>query len=169
MSKSKPCSICGEVPYPPTPDGICNECRTANYDERQQRASMREANLQVHAQHKAKDQELEREKLERYRDARGKGPCIRCGCAKLIRYKAHERGSEGSDHTSEVWKPMCVAEHTVSHGLITHSKIPFGPFLAYICLGCGYVDWYVANPNWIPIDDKLNTELIECDTEGPYR
>lgn len=43
-----------------------------------------------------------------------------------------------------------------------------GALAAAVCKGCGFVEWYVADPGSIPVDGDLVKEVTAPD-DGPYR
>jgi len=45
----------------------------------------------------------------------------------------------------------------------------YGLLEAYVCWGCGFVEWYCHGADRIPIHPHLMTELIDLDAGGPYR
>ena len=39
----------------------------------------------------------------------------------------------------------------------------------YICKGCGFIEWYCADPDKIPIGPEFMTDEIDYDQDAPYR
>jgi hypothetical protein len=148
VNENPPCRICGETPYPPTPDGICSKCRGATPGDISAREYARKAR--------------EREQGPIH-DARRKLPCLRCGNLELIHARIRERGAREISH-----QPLSPFAVTFAAGIQQEvgklpPPTPIGFFNAYICRACGYVEWYVDHPGDIPIGPEYYTELVQAE------
>jgi len=103
--------------------------------------------------------------------ARPRGPCARCSCPQLVRVLVRERTGE---YDSMVPMALTFARETKSsfwEGKTANTPDrgrPLGILDAYVCRGCGFVEWYAREPDRIPIGPEHGTELV--DAAGPaYR
>jgi predicted nucleic-acid-binding Zn-ribbon protein len=44
-----------------------------------------------------------------------------------------------------------------------------GIFEAFVCAGCGFTEWFVRDPESLPIDGETVTLLEGNEASGPYR
>ncbi len=74
------------------------------------------------------------------------------------------------DFASGMQNPLALA-HVQSFVTGPRQDKPLGPLLTYTCRRCGYTQWFVKDPETVPIDEKAHTRLIEGRPEpgGPYR
>jgi hypothetical protein len=104
-------------------------------------------------------------------------PCMRCNGMRFIRCMPREYSVElGTDHTyaqiglmTLTQKPQItgalfgkhVQPDSVAHGT--------GTLETYVCVSCGYVEWYCQDPEAVPIGPEYNTQLVDYSPETPYR
>lgn len=109
-------------------------------------------------------------------ETRPRTPCQRCHGKSFVRAIPREHSSTGGEHSGQVSAPMYLTHEPIvdEHWLLpnsTHLHIQqrgIGLLEAYVCRKCGYVEWYCRDPEKIPIDPRLMTELIS-DDDTPYR
>jgi hypothetical protein len=107
-------------------------------------------------------------------------PCAKCNGRKFIRAIPREYAAEwhGSS-TSTVVAPMALTAHpSVTKRLLFKGNTVAQPNLprhscgtleAYVCVGCGFVEWYCQDPESIPIGPEYMTDAIDYDSPSPYR
>ncbi len=113
---------------------------------------------------------------------RGVWPCMRCGATVLVRAQVRERGMQGeSDHARAQAAPFAITYgkgEEYAPGFMNVAKQPsakpdldvaFGVLDAYVCRGCGFVEWYAQEPEKIPIGPTFGTSLVEVPGGAPYR
>ena len=49
------------------------------------------------------------------------------------------------------------------------SRMAYGLIEMYVCRSCGYIEWYCVDPESIPVSPLTMTQLMETDSQGPYR
>jgi hypothetical protein len=105
-------------------------------------------------------------------------PCLRCQHPELVRALVRELTvATGLEVSRAV--PMAVSYAPNVHtsfwsgnplgvgGL--NDRRPLGILEMYVCLKCGYTEWYCRDPGSIPIGEQYGTEKIEATEGGPYR
>lgn len=108
-------------------------------------------------------------------------PCMRCGGLELIRAKIRERtaGHIGGETNREDFVPFAVTyaiseeyKSTLSFRKVPSAlpdrEQPHGRLEAWVCRGCGFVEWYAQSPERIPIGEAFGTELVTVPAPG-YR
>jgi hypothetical protein len=116
-------------------------------------------------------------------------PCTRCNGHRFTRVIPREHTSVGlrftptdatgtGDIHRSVSAPM-VATHVprtieklASAGRTVVSidiRQGFGRTEMFVCRGCGFVEWYIDQPETIPIGPHYMTEDIDYSSPGPYR
>ncbi len=107
-------------------------------------------------------------------------PCRHCNGMKFLhaipREHSTERGGDANKtlsapmflthaatHTTSFWKgqPDGASEIAIESG--------HGMLEVYVCLGCGLVEWYCHDVASIPVHPHLMTEVIDYDSDTPYR
>jgi hypothetical protein len=103
---------------------------------------------------------------------RPRAPCGKCNGMKFIRAIPRELGMK----IDEVAAPMAVTyQHEVEKGWMVDAPMPIDPRKSlgqlemYICRKCGFVEWYCADPEQIPIGPAYMTEAIDDGSPTPYR
>jgi hypothetical protein len=108
-------------------------------------------------------------------------PCGRCDGRELIRAIARElsvrRAGEGFNEARHA--PMSVTYEIIRKdrwlfaGKSVDDASPHGGrglLEMYVCRACGFVEWYCANPAYVPIGPEYMTEMIVYPSqEQPYR
>ena len=107
-------------------------------------------------------------------------PCSRCNRRKFVRVVPREHavyavknGYRGlSAPMAATFKPD-IRENLIFSGS-TVGSLPVredlcGMLEMYICLHCGFVEWYCQDPESIPIGAEYMSELVDHENESPYR
>ena len=102
-------------------------------------------------------------------------PCTKCNGMKFIRVVPRElTPSAGDSHT--IAMPMAlVYQYEVRRMHDQSSLLPIDPHKAlglleaYVCRKCGFVEWYCADPEKIPVGPVYMTEELDYEGETPYR
>jgi hypothetical protein len=89
---------------------------------------------------------------------RGQGRCRACGGSSILHAAKIADRAYGATYS----EPMAVA----LKGWLGKAA---GTFEAYICAGCGLVEWYVKDPSAIDVDGKVVTPATPPDRGSPYR
>ncbi|MBA3539326.1 MAG: hypothetical protein H0T79_06830 [Deltaproteobacteria bacterium] len=92
-------------------------------------------------------------------------PCAKCRGSKFVRAIPRELGA---DRTAG---PMFAAYQIPGTSQRIDPLDPrrgFGVLEAYICKGCGFVEWYCQDPLEIPIGPEYMTEDVDLSTT-PFR
>jgi hypothetical protein len=99
---------------------------------------------------------------------------------KFIRAIPREYTAEWNGaSSSSVVAPMALTAHPrVTKRLlfrgneVTQPDLPrhsCGTLEAYVCVGCGYLEWYCQDPENIPIGPEYMTDAIDYASPTPYR
>ncbi len=108
--------------------------------------------------------------MTRMHDMRN-GVCALCGHDEIIKAQARDFYGE----FGEMNEPLAVTEGkraSVWSGKETDRAAPdrrIGELAQYVCRACGYVQWFAASPQKIPIGDTHRTSLVKGAKEAPYR
>jgi len=104
-------------------------------------------------------------------------PCARCDHDELIRAIVRERGAD-------TWRSQRLAPLGVTFRKQTVLSVsghereldepdlrePAGIFEVYVCRSCGFTEWYVVEPERVPIGPEFATELVAVPRGGgPWR
>ena len=102
---------------------------------------------------------------------RRNSPCAKCNHTKLVRVIPRELASDPVTAGASYGPMFAAYELRTRDGEVApfHPRAGFGVLEAYICKGCGYVEWYCQDPNEIPIGPEYMTEEIETDGSTPFR
>ena len=109
-------------------------------------------------------------------------PCAKCNGMKFIRAIPREyTATDGGVSTRSVIAPMALTLRPVvsKRGLFSgggseasepdvrqHSR---GTLEVYVCVACGFLEWYCQDPESIPIGPEYMTEAIDYGGRTPYR
>lgn len=109
-------------------------------------------------------------------------PCAKCNGMKFIRAIPREyTATEGGVSTWSVVAPMALTVRPVvvsKRGIFSggneasepdvrhHSR---GILEVYVCVGCGFLEWYCQDTESIPIGPEYMTEAIDYGSRTPYR
>ena len=108
-------------------------------------------------------------------------PCAKCNGMKFIRAIPREYSAHGSgDLTRSVIAPMALTARprVTKRGLFfggneaSHPDLQrqsCGTLEAYVCVGCGFLEWYCQDPESIPIGPEYMTDAVDYDSPTPYR
>ena len=105
-------------------------------------------------------------------------PCDRCNTTRFLRVVPRELSATGSDYVYESAAPMMltyVPELNPGGWLSGPSAKPVQPeqgrgkLEAYVCRGCGFVEWYCLDPESVPIGPEYMTEDLDVGPKTPYR
>jgi hypothetical protein len=105
-------------------------------------------------------------------------PCGRCNGRRFVRAIPREHTTDrAGDSNVQISAPMYVTYTPTSHRgwILKHVKSievetpGHGLLETYICKKCGFVEWYCADVERIPIHPNLMTEDIDYEGETPYR
>jgi hypothetical protein len=104
-------------------------------------------------------------------------PCIKCGGTALVRVIPRDHTIAPGEVGESVAVPMRLSvmpkttpSFFMSRG-VAEAPTPSsgrGMLEAYVCRGCGFVEWYCSDPENIPIGPEFMTEAINADG-NPYR
>jgi len=105
-------------------------------------------------------------------------PCGKCGGTRLVRVIPRDHTNTPGEGGTWLTLPMrlTVVPMTES-GIFTSKKHAMAPepstgrgmVEAYVCRACGFIEWYCADPERIPIGPEYMTEEIDAGGEPPYR
>ncbi|HEY5939001.1 MAG TPA: hypothetical protein VIU61_30315 [Kofleriaceae bacterium] len=100
-------------------------------------------------------------------------PCVRCNHTRLIRVIPRELSvAPGVDENEPTYGPMFATyELRTVYSVVqsVQARAGFGVFEAYICKGCGFVEWFCQDPDEIPIGPEYMTEEITTDGPSAFR
>ena len=103
-------------------------------------------------------QAVERKHSQREATLKSQLRCPACGGRRVLHASEILDRTDGTQHRMAVmavgfWVPK-----------------PRGLFECYVCVQCGFVEWYVKEPASVEPDDKI-IHIIEADEDnvGPYR
>jgi hypothetical protein len=106
-------------------------------------------------------------------------PCAKCNGMKFIRAIPREYASDWLGTSTEVAPMALTARPRVTkRGLFLGGNEASQPDLqrqscgtleAYVCVGCGFLEWYCQDPESIPIGPEYMTDAIDYDSPTPYR
>lgn len=106
-------------------------------------------------------------------------PCQRCNHPELVRALAREFSSYlGEDGGREVAPMGVTVEPRATRSLFSNRPTGVAPPVAsqvlgilemYICVACGFTEWYCRDPHSIPIGKAYGTEAISVAPTAPYR
>ena len=107
-------------------------------------------------------------------------PCTRCNGMRFVRaipreYTADELGQTVDPKVApmaltaapRVWERVFFRGNSVQPQDITGHR--YGVLETYVCRSCGFVEWYCLEPDQIPIGPEYMTDVVNYDSEGPYR
>jgi len=106
-------------------------------------------------------------------------PCLKCNSMKFIRVipRAHSVRL-GIDRNQPELAPLTLTQAPKldprlsgnGFNVIAPSVVlGDGMLEAYTCLKCGFVEWYVEDPEEIPIGPEYMSEVIDYESDAPYR
>jgi hypothetical protein len=106
-------------------------------------------------------------------------PCSKCNAMVFKRVVPREytaSGKWGGDYISEHVGPMTLTYAVPIVQQMTHNEVGttdiefgYGTIEAYVCIKCGFVEWYCLDPDRIPIGSEYMSELVDYAGETPYR
>jgi hypothetical protein len=103
--------------------------------------------------------EVDAARANRAPTIRSTGRCPACGGTKAIYVPKVLENTHGG------MVPLAVA-----HDVSWWKSTPVAPLAAYVCTGCGFVEWYVSSFEGIEIDgDKVRDASAQPPDGGPYR
>jgi hypothetical protein len=114
--------------------------------------------------------------MERWDSRRPPRPCVRCGHDDLVRALVRERGAD--NWRSQRLGPLGVTFHKQTVVSASgHAReldepdlhAPAGLFEVTVCRACGYAEWYVVEPEEVPIGPEYATERVGGAKTGPWR
>jgi hypothetical protein len=107
-------------------------------------------------------------------------PCGKCRGTKIVRVipRDHTVRVTSTNYMKGVVLPMRLTiMPTTTRGLLSSHEYADSPepssgrgmLEAYVCRGCGFVEWYCSDPENIPIGPEFMTEELDAGDGGPYR
>ena len=105
-------------------------------------------------------------------------PCQRCNGRQFMRVIPREHSSRRmGEGNGQISAPMYVTHAPTTHrGWILSNVNPIAPesgglglLETYICRSCGFVEWYCSDVERIPAHPHLMSELIDYESDTPYR
>jgi hypothetical protein len=109
-------------------------------------------------------------------------PCAKCNGMRFIRAIPREYTASGiGDSTRSVIAPMALTARPrlTKRGIFFFGgneasqpdlqRQSCGTLEAYVCVGCGFLEWYCQDPESIPTGPEYMTEAIDYGGETPYR
>lgn len=106
-------------------------------------------------------------------------PCLKCSGMKFVRVIPRMHSVRlGIDRNQPEIAPMTLTQapkfqpkvfgagHTVEAPTIVLGD---GMLETDTCLKCGFVEWYVEDPEEIPIGPEYMSEVIDYESDAPYR
>jgi hypothetical protein len=107
-------------------------------------------------------------------------PCVRCNATRFVRVLPREHSSYveqdsvisggGVVTNHRIAEPMTltvkpsVEDRWIRKGRkVDEPKITggVGTLETFVCLGCGFVEWYCQDPKAIPIGHEYNSEIVD--------
>ena len=64
--------------------------------------------------------------------------------------------------------PMTLT-YDVTRAAASNVKGGYGRLEAWACLACNFVEWYCQDTDRIPIGPEYMTELVDYESDAPYR
>jgi hypothetical protein len=102
-------------------------------------------------------------------------PCAKCNGMRFIRAVPREL-TPSRDDAQPMAMPMgIVYQYEVQRGRYQATPLPvdahkaLGMLEVYVCRKCGFVEWYCADPEKIPVGPVYMTEELDYEGESPYR
>ena len=105
---------------------------------------------------------------------RPRSPCARCGHGVLVACIVRQRVAGGplaplaASFERRLKTQMLTGEEYIEYEPAPDHAAPRGLFVAYVCRGCGFTEWYALNPESIPVGPAYGTHLVVAD-RTPYR
>lgn len=108
-------------------------------------------------------------------------PCAKCNGMKFIRAVPREYTAKAlGEWTRNMVAPMALTARpsVTKRGIFFGGNEASQPDLqqqscgtleAYVCVGCGFLEWYCQDPESIPIGPEYMTDAIDYDPPSPYR
>ena len=109
---------------------------------------------------------------------RPRSPCARCNGWQFLRVIPREHSTvRMNEMNAQISAPMYVTHAPAAHRgwILKHvkeleiEKAGLGLLETYICRKCGAVEWYCADAEHIPVHPHLMTELLDYESDSPYR
>jgi hypothetical protein len=105
--------------------------------------------------------------------ARPDVPCPRCNHTEFIRAQMRELTTSPERYSVREAVPMAVTytPRIYPGGSLmgVEPSSPYGILEMYVCIKCGFTEWYCRNPHEIPIAEEYGTEKVDVGRETPYR
>ena len=106
-------------------------------------------------------------------------PCNRCSGVRFVRVIPRELTATGGDYVHEKAAPMCVTIvplikddpwwKATKHPQNPNPHNGRGLLETYVCVGCGFVEWYCVDPESIPIGPEYMSDIVDYTPTTPYR
>ncbi len=101
-------------------------------------------------------------------------PCLRCNGMKFVRVLPREHSTTGGEYSLQVSVPMFLTyapELQASYGTTApvDLKKGYGLLEVFVCHGCGFIEWYCPTVQSLPIHPTTMTELVDYESDTPYR
>jgi len=97
-------------------------------------------------------------------------PCGRCNGMKFVRGIPREH--DGTPAPMVLTHPVSTTQQMLSsllEAVVPSHRLGIGVLEVYVCLGCGYIEWYCQEPEKLPIGPEYMTELVDYTSTQPYR
>jgi hypothetical protein len=98
---------------------------------------------------------------------------------KFVRAIPREYTAYGYDYVHTRVAPMALtaAPDISKRMLLQGNKVDapdimnqrYGQLETYVCVGCGFVEWYCQDPEHIPIGPEYMTDVVDYEANAPYR
>lgn len=104
-------------------------------------------------------------------------PCDRCNGMKFVRVVPRELTATGVDYVNEQAAPMALTivpnlTEKFFGGRRVDAPNPWngrGRLETYVCVGCGFVEWYCIDPKTIPLGPEFMADIVDYGPKDPYR
>lgn len=105
-------------------------------------------------------------------------PCQRCNGRQFMRVIPREHSSRRlGEGNGQVSAPMYLTHAPTKYrgwitstvNLIAPEAGGIGILETYVCRSCGFVEWYCNDAERIPAHPHLMSELVDYDSDSPYR
>ncbi len=103
-------------------------------------------------------------------------PCARCNGRKFLHAVPREfTGRTSGELNAQMAAPMFVAyvpavdRKDFDDANVIDTKRGFGLIEAYVCFGCGALEWFCHDVGRIPVQPNMMTEVVDFDATTPYR
>jgi hypothetical protein len=106
-------------------------------------------------------------------------PCVKCNGMRFVRVIPREHTVTASldANLPEIapmtltQRPQLTAKFFGPGNAVRAPSVVLGDGMleTYTCVKCGYVEWYVEDPSEIPIGPEFMSDIVDYESDKPYR